>query len=186
MWINTVRGAGKVERFHTKPLLHRQDISQHSFNAMFIALEVMRNVEEVNRERVILYCASHDLPEVCCGDAPGNSKADNPELKEILDRIEKEWVNENCPEYIRQAFIHLSHKEKVICKAADLLEALQTALIEVRLGNDVLKSAVNQIWEALAQKLIEAEKIDLTVANNADKILVWLETEYSDEFMKSV
>ncbi len=184
-WFNIARESGAISRFHTRNMLYKQSIAEHSYNAIIIALELMNDVEEIDEKRLILYLSLHDLSEASTGDVHGGAKKHNKELKKILDQMEYTWVKDNVPEYLQHAFV-LSYKEKLIAKISDLLEALHTALIEVRLGNDVLKSAVNDVWNTLVEKFIEASNFDLTLARNTDKILSWLEKEYEIEMSRSI
>lgn len=181
-WFNQARESGSVLRYHSKPLLFQQTIAQHSFNSAIIVMELMRGVEDVNSERVIKYILHHDLAEVFSGDASGKAKQDYPELKHITDKIEHDWFVANSPSYVVDSMC-LPPKEKIIAKLADLLEGLHTALIEVRLGNSVLKSAVVNISETLWEKRESVN--DYTLAHNFDKIYDWLCAEYKNELTLS-
>lgn len=183
-WIQKARQAGTVSRFHTKPLLFNQDISQHSFNCTFIAMELCNNVEDVDSNKIIKYVLCHDLAEVFSGDASGEAKKYHPELKEVLDKIEQQWFNEHLPDYLKDVF-DLNPQEKLIAKCADILEGLQTALIDVRLGNTLLESAVRDLYHTLIDKVVDIEVQGYdNLEENLAKILCWIDREYDKELTK--
>lgn len=177
-WLNTVRHAGSLQRFHTKPLLHKQDIAQHSFNCVFLAMELCQGVEDVDKDKIIRYLLTHDLAEVETGDASGKAKKDHPKLKQVLDEIEEEWYNKNLPSYFKDCR-KLTEKEKYICKMADLLEGLTTALIEVNLGNKYLESAVDDLKRTLMVRGIETK--DDHVHDNYLDIYYGILNEWEEE-----
>lgn len=185
-WFVTSRQAGVINRFHSKRLLFPQTIAEHCYHVATLAMELSQNVEEINRERILLYSINHDSAEVFTSDVSGACKAAYPELKKTLDEIEKTWIKENCPQYIQDSFIYLNQKEKLIVKIADLTDGLYTSLVEMRMGNETLKPAIEQIWNALVEKWVQASTIDLTVYKNTDTILQWLEREYEVEIDKSI
>ncbi len=181
MWIDTARRAGSVSRFHTKPLLFNQNIAEHSFNCCFIMMELAKDVEEVDANKILKYVLCHDLGELYSGDASGSAKKQHPELKDVLDKIEQRWYDENLPSYWKDAF-DLSSKEKEIAKFSDILEGLVTACTDVRLGNKVLESAVEDLYTDCVDRWMKCSDGNLT--GNVDEVLVWIEKEFENELDK--
>ena len=183
MWINTARNAGRINRFHTKPLLFDQDIAQHSFNSLFIMLELAKNADNIDENKLMKYICLHDLGESASGDCVGSSKAEYPELKKALDRVEKDWYDRNLPEYLKSAF-DLNEKEKLVAKISDLLEGLITALTDVSLGNKTLESAVRDIYNTLMNKWVDAETMYDDLEENVGRIVYWIDNEFDEELEK--
>lgn len=179
-WLNTSRIAGELSRFHTRGLIKNQNVATHSFNSVFIALEIAQSVTDISIERIMKYCLLHDLSEIYVSDVSGEVKQDHPELKKLLDSIEKEWVRENIPEYLQPAFL-LNYEEAQICKLSDLFDALITSLTDLRLNNYTLKPAVKNLYQTIQQKLEEVS--NPMIASNAEEILVGIEKEFEKELL---
>lgn len=65
----------------------RESVAAHSFGAILIALMLARLVPTANRERLLLLCAVHDLPEARTGDA-------NAVHKRYVTILEEKAVND--------------------------------------------------------------------------------------------
>lgn len=121
------RLAGLVMRYHTWPTLTQQTISEHTWQLLRIYIEIFGPPPPL----VTYYITYHDAPELKTGDAPFPIKMENPDLKEILDRIEKktflEMLGKDMPE--------LSMEEKVRVKICDLIEMHEFGVHERFLGN---------------------------------------------------
>jgi len=133
----------RVERLHTVPHLLSYSNGHHSANAALIAHEICKE-EGISSSSVVLYMLMHDVAEGYTGDVPANVKRDNGDLKFELDRIEDKWVKRNLPD-----MPDLSHEEKAIAKAADLIELGMHCTDEIFAGNRnvkvVLMNVVNYL-----------------------------------------
>ena len=183
MWINTARNAGRIQRFHTKPLLFGQSIGEHSFNSLFIMLELAKDADNIDENKLMKYVLMHDLCESASGDCVGSTKAEYPELKKVLDSIEQDWFNKHVPEHLQDAF-DLNEKERLIAKLSDLAEGLVTALNDVRLGNKILESAVRDIYNTLMNKWVDAETMYDDLEENVGRIVYWIDNEFDEELEK--
>lgn len=159
-WIYTIRNSGSLERFHTRNLLFKQNIATHSFNVAFLSLEIAQNIKNVSIEKILKNSLIHDASEIYTSDVSGEVKQDYPNLKQILSEIENDWIEENVPNYLMSSF-DLSEDERCIVKFADLLDALMVSLVDLRLGNHMLKPAVKNLWITLENKLSDVGNVKM-------------------------
>lgn len=129
------RFAGRVERYHTWPVLKGQNTGEHTWQVMRIWWQVFGPLTSEESTAVIW----HDGGELYTGDLPGMVKADEPSLKPLLDRIEKRAVEAmSGPPF---SFDPLE-RTKLRLKACDLLDVLEFGLTETLQGNRLAEPIV--------------------------------------------
>lgn len=133
-----------VERMHTVAHITPYNNGSHSANAALIAIELCY-INGMDCYSVIKYMLMHDIAEGYTGDIPANVKVDNPELKKVLDKVEKQWEERNLPH-----MPDLHGDEVFIAKAADLIELGMYCIDEIRMGNEdnmlpVLANVINYL-----------------------------------------
>lgn len=126
MNIKRMRQAGRVLRYHTHPLIVRENVAEHTFNVMNLLLALGAG----GNANLMLYALLHDQGEWKTGDVPSTVKRSVPGIKEAVDSIEKSALPRPLPE--------LSAEEYRLFKTADNLDGLIKVLEELRLGNDVM------------------------------------------------
>ena len=149
-----------VDRWHTVATTVKQNIAEHSHCLGIIAEELLTrlytgkgkgSLEE--RYTLLKYAQIHDLPEIITGDMSSVFKRLLREnvtgFDAFMDAIELQMLPEL--QEINQTFSNYPHL-KVICKAADLLEAHSYFLVAK--GADEQHNAV--IFEKLHKYLLEA------------------------------
>ncbi len=77
---------GTVERFHTRPLIHKQNNAEHQYGVVSIAALLD---PEITKE-TLLHFLWHDIHEGQTGDIPYYSKLRWPGLKQTLNDAEAE------------------------------------------------------------------------------------------------
>lgn len=121
------RLAGSVVRYHTWPMLSRETVAHHTWNVLRI-WDQMFGLPAPDVVRQVLY---HDCGEMATGDLPFPIKRNNPDLKTVADRIESEaLVNMG----VRMRPMTATNKWKL--KVCDLLEMMEHAMHEMRMGNN--------------------------------------------------
>ena len=136
---NVVRtwDAGRVKRFHTKQTLQEQNIADHSWGVVQLLLHFWPN----SRKEVMIAALDHDLPELITGDIPGGLKRDHPEISQLFDKLDQEYLK---TEFYREE-IKLEEYEKIRLKFVDLMELFIFSSREIELGNKrfgLLKASV--------------------------------------------
>jgi len=127
MNIKHVMESGKTLRYHTVESTRHQTVADHSWGVAIICLEIWptASVPSALIEKALF----HDCAEMFTGDVPAHAKWGNPELKELLDRIEQKV------EVDMGIDIDLSPEERKILKLADMLELLFHTVSQLKLGN---------------------------------------------------
>jgi len=139
-WINRARRGGAVIRMHTENTLQKYNNAIHTFNAIFIAKEIAR---ELNTEDQLIvdYLLIHDLPEEWVGDCPAPVKRFGNVSQEYRS-LEASWHAQHVPEHFAQASM-LSPVDYAIAKSADYLELVHFCVTEIELGNRTIMHVFN-------------------------------------------
>ena len=122
---------GRTKRFHCFDMNAPQNVAEHSFYVAGLCLLMYSEgeVENARLGKLIAAAVVHDLAEHKTGDVQSPAKRRNPELKEILDNLEDDYLKES------DLFIQLGIEDKRRLKMADNLDGLMTCVRERRLGN---------------------------------------------------
>lgn len=148
-----------IKRWGIIEMARPQSVAEHSYNVTMIALYFVDRIPNNHkpaqlREIVLNYALAHDLPELVTGDMPTPIKQ---LIKHSLDDAERDLFP-----------ILTSYKEalsplaKVICKMADLIEAIQFArkfCVDSR-KEEIIDEMLDKIWE-----IPELDKISIQQYN---------------------
>lgn len=151
--LRIIRDGGNISRFHTRKMIQRQDVAQHSFNAAFIAESISHKTEGADDHKVVMHMLLHDIPELWIGDTPGHIKAQNPGLKANLDEVERRAAYQNFAYRHLMVMYHLNEREELICKFADLAECAFKAIEEMEMGNTDAKAIVDSCIDGMVSAL---------------------------------
>ena len=117
----------EVARWHTQKPVFPETVGHHSASVALLC----DLISEGSCSRDVLYSALiHDLGEFCTGDVPAPAKRENPSLKDHLRVMDEE--------YIRRLGIDiplLAASEVDLLKAADIIDLLWAARLEIQVGN---------------------------------------------------
>ena len=144
--IDFILRGGTVERFHTRPLIHKQNNAEHQYGVASIAAILD---PELSKES-LLHFLWHDIHEGSTGDIPYYSKIKWPGLKQVLNQAERE-LNEQfgvlpdmfCPEI-----------DKVTLKIAEYFDVLIFTCKETYLGNKEFAVTIQECID-LIMELVE-------------------------------
>jgi len=140
------RHIGDVQRYHIWPTVQKQNVGHHTFNVLRIYIEMFGSPPS-NVTVAIVY---HDAGELGTGDIPFDAKRANPDLAQVAERIDSETAFEVSAGKYHDGLV--STEEAVKIKCADLIEMLEFAIEEMRLGN------VHYGWQ-IAEKIIPAVRV---------------------------
>lgn len=119
--------SGKVNRMHTMPQLHRENIAEHTWGLLFLILRIW---PEAPRD-FIVWAILHDAGEIAIGDIPGHVKWDLPdEAREVLEVKEKDHVAQ-----ITSVNPTITKELHILLEIFDRAEFCVSCLHEMRLGN---------------------------------------------------
>lgn len=147
-----IRLAGQVKRYSTWPVLNQQSTGEHSWQVLRIYIDIFGPPSP----EVCVYIVHHDSAELTVGDPPFPLKRDNPDLKEIYDRLESTAVIEMRGE----ALPVLSREEMLRIKICDLIEMWEYGVQEHMMGNRFAEPIISDTMENfmdLARSLSEDE-----------------------------
>lgn len=147
------RLAGSVIRYHTWPMLRRETVAEHAWNVLRIYSTIFGYPEP----QVTKYIIWHDCGEFATGDLPFPIKANNPELKESLDKLEEQQVAK-----MGVVLPVLEPTEKKRIKCADLLDMLEAGTVEVLMGNQFAETIVKDTREAVFSRVTEFSSVEQT------------------------
>lgn len=115
---------GLTRRWHTVPGLE-QSVGEHSWGVAAIILQLNPSPSLA----LIKAALFHDCAEKYTGDVPATTKWLNPDLKDMLEDIERRWEKE------LGIITVLDPHEKLWLKAADMLELVLFCEHAEKLGN---------------------------------------------------
>lgn len=143
-----------------KILGKRKNISEHCYETAIYSL-IMFNQLGLERYGIdkgdLLQCSLiHDIPEAYTGDMPVSAKQRKPEIKAILDELEKEVQQDDLPILFNKEF---NLPTKFITKVADYLCVRNELLEEIGLGNKTREiKAATQVVNRIYETVFEGER----------------------------
>lgn len=143
--------AGRVERWHTWPMIRRPSVMEHAGRVASLFCELW----SIPRGEVLYYCLHHDHGEFTAGDVPFSAKALAPNLREsmnIAETIGRYRLDIHLPEINEEEFLRF--------KICDLLEMFETGIVEWNMGN---RYAGCVIVDCVSEALSLANKVDLLI-----------------------
>jgi hypothetical protein len=138
--LSMARLAGEVQRYHTWKMHHRQTVGEHTWQVMRIYWQIWGPLPP----ELSTYFIWHDAGELACGDVPFPVKANNPLLKETMDRLEYDAVQHMGGETVK-----LNYTLKLRAKACDLIDMHECGRNEVSMGNRFAQPIVDDTFKAL-------------------------------------
>lgn len=142
------RRGGAVERYHTWPTIQRQTVDAHSWNVVRILVTIWPEAPAP----AIINAIFHDVGEVATGDPPYPIKADNPVLKEEMDRLEGEAVSRmGIPQAMMSPDDALHWRVRI--KICDIIEMWEFGLDEMALGSRYARPIVDRMM-SLRKELV--------------------------------
>jgi putative hydrolase of HD superfamily len=137
-----ILGLGEIIRYNNRPKIKNENVAEHSFYVVTTVLKIasMYGLDSDIKNKALEFAAVHDIGEAFLGDVPFDTKLNNPELSEVLEKAEVIALEENMPEFAdayRQYLVE--EKEETIpylvTKLADTVSVLQYSNRELELGN---------------------------------------------------
>lgn len=135
-WI--LRSIGKVKRFHTVTTHKEDTVASHSFNVATMCMIIEEGEPSSN---LLMAALLHDGAECWIGDIPAPAKYGAIELGDIVNKLEREWLE------LKGLWIKLGKSEQVSLKCADTLELMAFCLEERRLGNEEIEPVYHTGYE---------------------------------------
>lgn len=126
----------KIIRYNHRSRLQDESVAEHTCFVSLFCLKIMAqlNLTHEQERQVLILAALHDTCESRTSDIPHDVKANYPEMQKILDKIERDYYEENWKIYLGDVY---KPDELVynILKLADAYSVYQWCLNEKALGN---------------------------------------------------
>ena len=156
----------RLIRYNTRMRLTDEDVSQHSYFVSLFCLRIMKELDLTIEEKyeILVKALLHDIGEIETSDIPYDIKLNNPQIKEILKSVEKDYYNNHWNEY-KNILFNNNEKEEVILKLADTYSVKQYTLNEIIFENknnemiEIFESSKKRI-ENLKNKLFRILRRD--------------------------
>lgn len=139
-------------RYNNRNRIHNEDLAQHSF---IVAYNVLKIAYKYKIPNEIAYKACsmaivHDYPETYTADIPHDCKVKYPELRELLSKIEIEFIREEVPELkeLYKEYQKGETVETILVDLGDAISVLQYVNREINHGNrekdmEIIKNEVS-------------------------------------------
>ena len=85
--LKAVERSARVRRYHTEPVIHQQNVGEHTYGVMWFIL-LMVDSPSANLLKAALM---HDTAEYAVGDVPSHTKK-TPVIKQAFDQLEDEML----------------------------------------------------------------------------------------------
>ena len=121
-----------IVRYNNHFRLTNESVAEHSY---FVTLYVLLLYEEFDFDltSALSYALIHDIPEIHTGDIGHEIKQKFSKLKEVLDKIEIDFIGSI--EQLVDIHENLKFSERDIVKLADIKSVILYLETEIKLGN---------------------------------------------------
>lgn len=130
--------AGATTRYHTRRMIQRQTVADHSWGVAFVLTCICNPSVELLKAAIF-----HDLAETVTGDMPATAKWANPAMADALSALEFSFDLQNG---LAQ---ELSNQEVDLLKWADALELMLHCKAEISMGNVTAYDMYDRVRERL-------------------------------------
>jgi len=108
---------------------------------------ILQHIYPECSKQLLLAALTHDAAEYYTGDIPFPAKQASPELKSVLDNLERQWEEQNGVHF------DLHPEETYFLKLADTLSGMWYCIQQVREGKVNAKRPFRKWREAIAKQL---------------------------------
>jgi len=143
MDIKKLLQAGEVVRYHNHSGIDKQTLAQHQWGVAMI----VHHLEPHSGVALLMTALTHDLAEYHTGDLPAPVKWSNPQIKEMLDKMEDDWLAERGVKFL------LSPKENFILSLADKFEGMWFCVQQMKNGHQAARRPF-RLWAEAAREML--------------------------------
>lgn len=126
-------------RYANRVRIKDEDLAQHSYCVAYYCFQIALEYEipDSIRNKAISMSIIHDIGECFTSDLPHDVKYENPELKELCDKLERKYVNKlpEISELWDELELNKMSIEYAMVKLADSMSVLAYSNRELQLGN---------------------------------------------------
>ena len=153
-----------IIRYANRVRIKDEDLAQHSFGVAYYCFQICHQygLPEDIMYKAVSMGVIHDIGECFTSDLPHDVKYENPELKELCDKLERKYVHEQLPSSVADLWEELEDKENpslagAIVKLGDSLSVNAYVDREIELGNT--SPIICEIKTDIQKRIMEQEKV---------------------------
>lgn len=160
-----------MKRYNNRIRLKNESIAEHSFFVAYNILKIGYDYKLPNDivNEAVAIAIAHDCPELFTSDLPHDCKQRYPELRELLSKIEMEFIKDEMPEIVEryEKLIEGNSLVALLVDIGDAVSVLQYCNREIALGNkgDDIEIIHNEICVRVT-KLFERLKDAVEILGN--------------------
>lgn len=142
----------KIIRYNHRSRLQDESVAEHTCFVSLFCLKIMAqlNLTAEQERQVLILAALHDTCESRTSDIPHDVKANYPEMQDILDKIERDYYEQNWKNYLNDVYKPDEIVYNII-KLADAYSVWQWCLNEKALGNS--SDCITEIYNESRERL---------------------------------
>ena len=163
-----------MNRYNNRIRLKNESIAEHSFFVAYNILKIGYDYKIPNYivNEAVSMAIVHDYPEAFTSDIPHDCKQSDPELKEILLKLETKFLKEQMPELLEryEDLTKGNSLPALLVDLGDAISVLQYSNREIILGNSTedMKIIHNEVCSRVTTLFSELDKM---LQNNPDCVL---------------
>ncbi len=152
-------------RYSAQPVISRENVAEHSFWTAMIGITIAYEILDIIAPKVALKAIVHDIEECMTGDLVRDMKYANPDTREAIAKVEKEFIGRllapmgNPGGRILQEWTDSKDNTLAgqIVKLSDTLSVVQYCTKEMELGNTNLTEIKDACTSLIMQMNITGE-----------------------------
>ena len=144
----------KIIRYNNRCKLQNESVAEHTCFVSLFCLKILAklHLDHETERKVLILAALHDTAESRTSDIPHDVKSNYPEMKEILDNIEKDYYADFWDEYYKDIYEPNDLCYNIL-KLADSYSVYQYCLNEKALGNT--SEVINEIMYSASLRIVQ-------------------------------
>lgn len=163
-----------IIRYANRVRIKDEDLAQHSYSVAYYCFDIAYefNIPDRIRNEAIAMAIIHDIGECFTSDLPHDVKYENPELKELCDKLERKYVDKlpSCRDLWYKLEDNKNSIQHLMVKLGDSLSAKSYVERELALGNntEIMREIQTEITERI--KIFKDKlKVRMEEYNGKDK-----------------
>ena len=155
-----------IIRYANRVRIKDEDLAQHSYSVAYYCFDIAEEfgIPDNIRNEAIAMAIIHDIGECFTSDLPHDVKYENPELKELCDKLERKYVDRltSCRDLWYKLEDNKDSIQSIMVKLGDSMSAKSYVERELALGNKT--SIMQEIYHDVENRIISCrEKLIMKV-----------------------
>lgn len=154
-----------MKRYNNRIKIKDENIAEHSFFVAYNIIKIGYDYKlpsDVVNEAVSMAIV-HDYPEVFTSDIPHDCKQSHPELRSILVKVEREFLEDQMPELLdRYDKLNDNSLAALLVELGDAISVLQYSNREISLGNNTedMRIIHNEVCSRVTKLFTKLDSFD--------------------------